>query len=280
MSGTTSHQYEKRWAIVTGASSGIGRAFTRELASRGYSVLAVARRRDRLDAVAKEAADRGAAVEPLVADLETEAGVALVMRRVEAIGPVEPLVNNAGTSAAGDFLTTPLAEETGAIRLNVEALVSLTRQILKEMVQRKRGGVINVASVAAFQPFPHFAVYAATKAFVLTFTEAIAEELSGTGVRILALCPGAVRTEMDVFSGNEGLLGKLPSLSAEQVVESGLRSLEHGSVVTVVGTLNHFLPFINRLLPRRAVRWLMGASAKPPRPVPSNEVPLRGSNSD
>jgi short-subunit dehydrogenase len=196
------------------------------------------------------------------------------MRRLEAIGPVELLVNNAGTAAAGDFLATPLAEETGAIRLNVEALVSLTRQILKGMLQRKRGGVINVASVVAFQPFPHFAVYAATKAFVLTFTEAIAEELRGTGVRILALCPGAVRTEMDVFSGNEGLLGKLPSLSAEQVVESGLRSMEHGSVVTVVGTLNHFLPFINRLLPRRAVRWLMGASAKPPRPVPSNEVPL------
>ena len=122
MSGTTSHQYEKRWAIVTGASSGIGRAFTRELASRGYSVLAVARRRDRLDTVAKEVADRGATVEPLVADLQTEAGVASIMRRVEAIGPVDLLVNNAGTAAVGDFLATPLAEETGAIRLNVEAL--------------------------------------------------------------------------------------------------------------------------------------------------------------
>jgi short-subunit dehydrogenase len=244
MSGTTSHHYEKRWAIVIGASSGIGRAFTRELASRGYSVLAVARRRDRLDAVAKEAADRGATVEPIVADLETEAGVASVVRRVEAIGPVELLVNNAGTSAAGDFLDTPFAEQTGAIRLNVEALVSLTRQILKGMVQRKCGAVINLASVLAFQPFPHFAVYAATKAFVLTFTEAIAEELKGTGVRILALCPGAVRTEMDVFSGNEGLLGKLPSLSAEQVVKSGLHAL------------------------------LMGASARPPRPVSSSEVSL------
>ena len=255
MSGTTSHHYEKRWAIVTGASSGIVRAFTRELASRGYSVLAVARRRDRLDAVAKEAADRGATVEPIVADLETEAGVASVMRRVEAIGPVELLVNNAGTSAAGDFLDTPFAEQTGAIRLNVEALVSLTRQILKGMVQRKCGAVINLASVVAFQPFPHFAVYAATKAFV-------------------ALCPGAVRTEMDVFSGNEGLLGKLPSLSAEQVVKSGLHALEHGSVVKVVGTFNHFLPFVDRLLSRRAVRWLMGASARPPRPVSSSEVSL------
>ena len=122
MSGNTIRPYEKRWAVVTGASSGIGRAFTRELASRGYSVLAVARRRDRLDTVAKEAAARGATVEPLVADLQTQAGVASVMRRLEAIGPVELLVNNAGTVAAGDFLATPLAEETGAIRLNVEAL--------------------------------------------------------------------------------------------------------------------------------------------------------------
>ena len=109
---------------------------------------------------------------------------------------------------------------------------------------------------------------------MLTFTEAIAEELKGTGVRILALCPRAVRTEMDVFSENEGLLGKLPSLSAEQVVKSGLRALEHGSVVKVVGTFNHFLPFIDRLLPRRAVRWLMGASGRPPRPVSSSEGSL------
>jgi short-subunit dehydrogenase len=106
-------------------------------------------------------------------------------------------------------------------------------------------------------------VYAATKAFVLSFTEALAEELRGTGVRLLALCPGAVETEIDVFAHNEGLLGKLPSLTAEQVVNAGLRALDHGRVVKVVGALNQFLPFMDRLMPRSAIRRLMGASVKP-----------------
>ena len=136
------------------------------------------------------------------------------------------------------------------------------------MVERKHGAVINVASVLAFQPFPHFAVYAASKAFVLSFTEALAEELRGTGVKILALCPGAVRTEMDVFTHNEGLLGKLPSLTAEEVAKAGLWALERGVVLKVVGVLNRFLPFVTRLMPRRAMRWLMGAIARPPRRVP------------
>jgi len=103
-------------------------------------------------------------------------------------------------------------------------------------------------------------VYAATKAFVISFTEAVAEELRGTGVRLLALCPGAVRTEIDVFARNEGLLGKLPSLTADQVVQTGLRALDEGSVVKVVGGLNHFLPLIGRLMPRSAMRRLMGYS--------------------
>ena len=131
-------------------------------------------------------------------------------------------------------------------------------------MQRRRGAVINIASVVAFQPFPHFAVYAASKAFVLSFTEALAEELKGTGVRILALCPGSVKTEIDVFAHNEGLLGKLPSLTAEQVVQTGLQALERGCTVKVVGALNQFVPFLNRLAPRQTIRWLVGLSAKAP----------------
>jgi short-subunit dehydrogenase len=138
------------------------------------------------------------------------------------------------------------------------------------MVKRQQGAIINLASVVGFQPFPHFAVYAATKAFVISFTEALAEELKGTGVRILALCPGSVRTEIDVFAHNEGLLGKLPSLTAEQVVRTGLRALENGRVVKVVGGVNQFLPFMGRIMPRQTIRWLMGVSVKPPR-TPSTE---------
>src|SRR5262249_4264709 len=150
----------------------------------------------------------------------------------------------------------------GAIRLNVEAVVRLTQAVLKGMVERRQGGIINLASVVAFQPFPHFAVYAASKAFVLSFSEALAEEIKGTGVRILALCPGNVATEMDVFTHNQGLLGKLPSLSAKQVVKTGLNALEAGRVVAVVGGLNSFLPFVDRIMPRSMVRWMLGVSAK------------------
>jgi haloalkane dehalogenase len=132
------------------------------------------------------------------------------------------------------------------------------------MVRRRRGAIINLASVVAFQPFPHFALYAASKAFVLSFTEALAEEVKWTGVRVLALCPGAVRTELDVFAHNEGLLGKLPSLTPEEVVSAALQALAAGQVTHVVGWFNRMLVFANRLLPRAAIRWLMGVAAKPP----------------
>ena len=251
------------WAVVTGASSGIGSEFARELARRGHPVLAVARRRERLEALAKEASERGGRIKPLAADLKTEEGLISVLRQVDELGEIELLVNSAGIATAGDFVETAVDEEIGAIRLNVEAVVRLTHGVLRGMVQRRRGAVINLASVVAFQPFPHFAVYAASKAFVLSFSEALAEEVKGTGVRILALCPGSVATEIEVFAHNEGLLGKLPSLTAEQVVKTGLQALENGRVVKVVGALNRFLPFMDRLMPRRTVRWLMGVSVKP-----------------
>src|SRR5262249_10709567 len=179
------------------------------------------------------------------------------------------LVNNAGTATGGDFVGAHVEEEVGEIRLNVEAAVKLTHAVLRSMVKRKRGAIINVASVVAFQPFPHFAVYAATKAFVLSWSEALAEEVKGTGVRVLALCPGSVATDMEMFAQNEGLLGKLPSLTAKQVVKAGLEAVSDGSAVKVVGGLNRFLPFMGRVLPRQAVRWLMGVSAKPPRSMGS-----------
>jgi len=253
----------KGWAVVTGASSGIGLEFARQLARRGHPVLAIARRRERLEALAREASEHGGPVEPLTADLMTEQGLTSVVRRTEELGEIELLINNAGIANAGDFLGTPLDHELAAIKLNVDAVVRLTHDALRRVVYRRRGAIINLASVAAFQPFPHFAVYAATKAFVLSFTEALAEELRGTGVRLLALCPGAVKTEIDVFAHNEGLLGKIPSLTAEQVVKAGLRALDHGRVVKVVGGLNQFLPLVDRLMPRSAIRRLMGASVKP-----------------
>ncbi len=251
------------WVVVTGASSGIGLEFARVLARRGDPVLAVARRRERLEELARQASAQGARIEPFAADLGTEPGLASLVRRIEELGDIHLLVNSAGIANAGDFLGTPLDHEEAAIKLNVDAVVSLTHHVLQGMVRRGRGGIINLASVVAFQPFPHFAVYAATKAFVLSFTEALAEEVRGSGVRILALCPGSVATELDVFARNPGLLGKLPSLTAEHVVKAGLQALERGRVVRVVGGFNRFLPLMDRLAPRWAIRRLMGASVKP-----------------
>ena len=262
----------RQWAVVTGASSGIGLEFARELARRGHPVLAVARRRERLESLAKQGAEHGGRIEPLTADLTTVRGLTSALQRVEELGEIELLINNAGVANAGDFLGGSVDREIAAIRLNVEAVVRLTHTVVQGMVHRGRGGVINLASVVAFQPFPHFAVYAATKAFVLSFTEALAEEVRGTGVRVLALCPGSVTTEIDVFAYNEGLLGKLPSLTAEQVVKTGLKALDNGRVVRVVGGFNRLLPFMGRFMPRLVIRRLMGATVKPPRTVRAEKV--------
>ena len=214
------------WAIITGASSGMGLVFARELAGRGYDVLAVARRRDRLEALARDESSRGGRILPFTADLGTSDGLGALAVRVRELGNIELLVNNAGVATAGNFADSDLGRELAEIGLNVNAVVVLAHAVLAEMRPRKRGAIINVASVVAFQPFPHFAVYAASKAFVLSFTEALAEELKGSGLRIMALCPGAAKTEMSVFSRNEGLLGELPSLSAEQIVKAALRGVK------------------------------------------------------
>jgi uncharacterized protein len=262
--GVGRHSLGSGWAIVTGASSGIGLAFARELARRGHRTLAVARRRDRLETLAEEAAKQGGSVLPLAADLGTAEGLASVVERMVGLGAIDLLVNNAGIATSGDFQRSSLEHELSAIRLNIDGVVTLTHAVLGEMLRRRSGAIINVASVVAFQPFPHFAVYAASKAFVLSFSEALAEEVKGSGVRILALCPGAAKTEMSVFSQNEGLLGKLPSLSADEIVRTALRALEGGRVVKIVGWLNGMLVFLNRFMPRAAVRWMMGVSTKPP----------------
>jgi short-subunit dehydrogenase len=262
---------DQQWAIVTGASSGMGLVFARELARRGRNVVAVARRRDRLETLARDPSPRGGRIVPFAADLGTPAGLESLVSYMRDLGGIELLVNNAGVATSGKFAESVLEKELAEIDLNVNAVVTLTRAVLEHMLPRKRGAIINLASVVAFQPFPHFAVYAASKAFVLSFTESLAEELRDSGIRIMALCPGAAKTEMSVFSQNEGLLGKLPSLTADQIVTVALRGIEGGSVVKIVGWPNRMLVFLNRFVPRAAVRWMMGAIAKAPAPAPVKE---------
>lgn len=252
---------ERGWAVVTGASSGLGREFARALADRGYPVLAVARRGERLRALADEVGQSGGRLEPLVADLSTAEGVETLLTSA-GDREVELLVNNAGLAAYGPFVVLPSEREL--LRLNVEAVVALTRGLVPAMVERRRGGVINVASQAAFQPMPYFAVYAASKAFVLSFSEALAEELRGTGVRVTAVAPGFVSTEFAEVAGSQEPERRLPHLQPDAVVASSLRAYERGRTVKVVGAFYVFLTVMGRFAPRAAMRRTMGRVLQPP----------------
>ena len=255
---------DRGWAIVTGASGGLGAVFARSLAARGHKVLAVARASDALARIADELTGTGAVVEAMAADLSTEEGVAAVSARARALGDVELLVNNAGLSTSGRFLEQSGDKELQSIRVNVEALYALTRSVVPGMVERGRGGILNIASVVGFQPIPYWTTYAATKAFVLSFGEGLAHELRGSGVRIVTVCPGFTRTALYAESGVPGLAGRiLPHAAPEAVVRGALAALDAGRVVRVLGLVNRLLAIASRLSPRFAVRWLMGAMFRP-----------------
>jgi short-subunit dehydrogenase len=247
---------------VTGASSGLGREFALALAARGYRVLGVARRAKRLSALADEVDRRGGRLEPFVADLSTVEGVqALISMAGER--EVELLVNNAGVATYGPFASTPLERARELVRLNVEGLVALTRGVLPAMVERRRGGVINIASQMAFQAMPYFAVYAASKAFVLAFSEALAEELRGSNVRVTVVAPGFVTTEFAQVAGSHTAERRMPHLKAENVVETTLRAYERGKTVKVAGGFYILLTLAGRFAPRTAVRKMMGRVLQP-----------------
>jgi uncharacterized protein len=260
----TSQQSEPRraWAVVTGASSGLGREFALSLAARGYPVLAVARRADRLTVLAHEVARDGGRLEPFVADLSTSDGVeALISTAGER--EVELLVNNAGAATYGPFASTPPELEPGLLRLNLEALVALTHGLLPPMVELRRGGIINVASQMAFQAMPYFALYAASKAFVLSFSEALAEELRGSGVRVTAVAPGFISTEFAEVAGSQAAERRFPHLKPKKVVDTALRAHERGKTVKVAGGFYIFLTVAGRLAPRALVRRMMGRVLQP-----------------
>jgi short-subunit dehydrogenase len=249
--------------VVTGASSGLGREFALALAARGHPVLAVARRAERLSALADEVAARGGRLEPFVADLSTADGVEQLLTTAREL-EVELLVNNAGIATYGPFTSTPSERERELVRLNVEALVALTHGVLPAMVERRRGGVVNVASQMAFQAMPYFAVYAASKAFVLAFSEALAEELRGSGVRVTAVAPGFISTEFATVAGSEAAERRLPHLAPDRVVRASLRAYDRRRAVEVVGAFYSFLTFMGRFAPRTVLRRAMGRVFRPP----------------
>jgi short-subunit dehydrogenase len=247
-------------ALVTGASSGIGAAFARALAARGHDLVVVARDTDRLRALAARLeADHGTATEVLAADLVEPDGVSRVAARlVRDDEPVDLLVNNAGFGTSGNFRDLPIAEEEAEIQLNVVALVRLTHAALGPMVARGRGGVINVSSVAAYQATPGSATYGGTKAFVSNFSNALHEELRGTGVKLMVLAPGFTHTE---FHERAGIAGGLPEVfwqDADEVVEQALGAYAKGRAVCVPGALNVAAAAFSATLPAGVTRRVSG----------------------
>jgi short-subunit dehydrogenase len=235
-------------ALVTGASSGIGEAFARALAARGHELILVARRTDRLERLAGELPGPAHVVG---SDLASEAS-ALPDRVAELGLEVDLLVNNAGFGTHGRFWQIEPGRDAQMVRVNCEAIVTLTRAFLPGMVGRGRGGVITVASTSGMQPLPYTATYAATKAFALRFAEALHEELRGTGVRSLAVNPGPVPTEWQRvarFTTSDKVPGEIPPA---RVVEESLRAYERGR---------------RSLIPGRTIRWFMRGTALGPRSI-------------
>jgi short-subunit dehydrogenase len=252
-------------ALVTGASSGIGVAFARALKGRGERLVLVARRRDRLEALAAELGEDPSSV--LVADLASPHGAAHVAAEAARRGfVIDLLVNNAGVGHTARFHEEPADRIASMLDLNVRAVVEMTRAFLPAMVERGQGRIVNVASNAAFQPVPFLTVYAATKAFVLSFSEGLATELEGTGVRVQALCPGLTRTEFLEMAEThtQGLLvNRMPTMTAEDVVRASLRGLDRGRVRVIPGFSNRALAAAQGLVPRTWVRRVAGALYRP-----------------
>lgn len=244
-------------ALVTGASIGIGEQFARSLAERGHDVVLVARDGARLDVVAKELLERhGVTCEVVAADLTDSRQLAEVETRATA---VDVLINNAGFGTTGRFDELDLDAEDRQIRLNVLALARLTHVAARAMVGRGRGGILNVASIAGFQPGPQNATYSATKAYVLSFTQAVHEELRDTGVSVTCLCPGFTRTQFQQRAGYDER--EIPGFlwhDAAAVAGAGLDGLARNKAVVVPGALYKFVASATRLTPQAISRRVSG----------------------
>ena len=230
-------------ALVTGASSGIGAAFARQLAARDSNLVVVARDGERLEQLAHDLGGlHGIDCEVLVADLTDHEACERVAARIgDDASAVDLVVNNAGFGTSGRFVRQVVEEEHREIELNVVALHRLTHAAVQTMVARGQGGVINVSSLGGYQPTPGFATYAATKAFVSSFTQAVHEELLGTGVKAMVLCPGFTRTEFQQRAGAGAEASNLPGFmwqEADEVVLAALRDYDRGRAVSVPGPLN------------------------------------------
>jgi short-subunit dehydrogenase len=258
--------FNGKWALVTGASAGIGVALARELAGHGAKLILTARRSDRLEALAAELTAKGTEVRIVAADLNDPAGPQQIYDATEGLEgsglTVDILVNNAGLGQFGAFHQSPVEQELSQVRVNCEAMVRLTRLFVPRMVERRRGWVLVLASTASFQPVPYLSTYAAAKAFDRFFALGLAAEVARFGVRVTALCPGP--TESEFFSvARAGAIRGRSVQPAEDVARLGVAALARGRRTIVPYFGGKFTAFLVRFLPVGLITYFVEKGARP-----------------
>ncbi|MES1173928.1 MAG: SDR family oxidoreductase [Myxococcales bacterium] len=244
------------FALVTGASSGLGEEFARQLAHRGCNLVLSGRSREKLETLAADLSRiNGVATRVVTADLAQPGGAEQLALIVDDLGvTIDHLINNAGFGSAGNFAESDAHRQTTMVRVNCESIVCLAGHFLPGMVKRNRGGIINVGSTAAYQPTPFMATYGASKAFVVSFSAALASELEKSEVRVLACCPGPVPTGFQAAAGMpEGSILSFAKLEPNDVVQSTLDAYASGRVVYVPGAVNSMQTTLSKMLPRAVV---------------------------
>lgn len=256
-----------KWALVTGASAGIGKAVAQELAAGGTNLVLTARRGQRLTELARQlSADHDVLSEVFAADLAEPSAPGEIFAFTRGRGiHIDLLVNNAGFGKYGEFIQAETQPLLNMVQVNCSAVVHLTRLYLPEMVQRRRGDVLIVASTAAFQGVPYIAAYAATKGFDLLFAEGLAEEVKPYGIRVCALCPGSTESEFQDVAGHRPVSSGDLRESADKVARTGLGALAAGKSYVISGRRNYLAAQAERLVPRRLVTRIAAKMFQPPR---------------
>ncbi len=248
----------KKTALITGASGGLGLSFVNLFASDGYDLVLVARNGARLEEIKKDIEEKyGIRVTVIAKDLCSPDGPQEVYEATQNEGiNIDVLVNNAGFGDFGEFYKSDISKQIRMLDLNCKALMHLCHLYLPKMIEQKSGNILNVDSIAAFQPGPLMSVYYATKAFVLSFSQALTRELKGTGVKVTALCPGPIRTNFDNAAdlGESGLFKNLKVWDPDTVAQFGYKNMKKGKSLCVCGFLNKIIVFANRFAPRSLVR--------------------------
>jgi hypothetical protein len=268
----SAEDFRGKWALVTGASAGIGVALARELARAGAKLILTARRRDRLESLAAELNANGTETRILVADLNDPTAPQQVYDATEGAGiVVDILINNAGLGQFGEFHASVVEQELSQVRVNCEAVIRLSRLFVPRMVERRRGWVLVLASTASFQPVPYLTTYAATKAFDRFFALGLAEEVARFGVKVTALCPGPTESEFFQVARSGGFFDR-GIQSAEDVARTGILALASGRRTIMANFAGSASAFFVRLIPVGLITYLIGKVVR--RNLPSAQAPL------